>query len=62
MKAVDAQLLTLLKKSNQFVVPIYQRAYAWTRAEVDQLWNDILRAGRNPWLGSRFTGSVVYIE
>ena len=29
MKAVHAHLLTLLKKSNQFVVPIYQRLYSW---------------------------------
>ncbi|MFD7308557.1 DUF262 domain-containing protein [Promicromonospora sp. NPDC059942] len=62
MKAVDAQLLTLLKKSNQFVVPIYQRAYAWTRGEVEQLWADILRAGSNNSLGAHFTGSVVYVE
>lgn len=62
MKAVDAQLLTLLKKSNQFVVPIYQRAYAWTRSEVEQLWSDVLRAGSNESLGAHFTGSVVYVE
>jgi uncharacterized protein with ParB-like and HNH nuclease domain/predicted transport protein len=62
MKAVDTQLLTLLKKSNQFVVPIYQRAYAWTRSEVEQLWSDILRAGSNDSLGAHFTGSVVYVE
>jgi hypothetical protein len=29
MKAVDANLLDLLKVTNQFEVPIYQRAYAW---------------------------------
>lgn len=62
MKAVDTQLLTLLKKSNQFVVPIYQRAYAWTRDEVEQLWSDVVRAGSNDSLGAHFTGSVVYVE
>ncbi len=62
MKAVDAQLLTLLRKGSQFVVPIYQRAYAWTRGEVEQLWSDVLRAGSTDSLGAHFTGSVVYVE
>ncbi len=61
MKAVDSHLLTLLKKSNQFVVPIYQRVYSWTEAECAQLWSDILRAGSNDKLGAHFTGSIVYV-
>lgn len=61
MKAVDSHLLTLLKKSNQFVVPIYQRVYSWTEAECAQLWSDILRAGNNDKLGAHFTGSIVYV-
>jgi len=62
MKAVDANLLDLLKVTSQFEVPIYQRAYAWGEDECEQLWKDILRAGANPKLGSHFTGSVVYVE
>ncbi|TFD47154.1 DUF262 domain-containing protein [Cryobacterium sp. TMT1-2-1] len=62
MKAVDTHLLTLLKKSNQFEVPIYQRAYAWTDAECEQLWRDIIRAGSSDKLGAHFTGSVVHVE
>lgn len=62
MKAVDANLLDLLKVTNQFEVPIYQRAYAWGEPECEQLWKDVLRAGGNPSLGSHFTGSVVYVE
>lgn len=62
MKAVDANLLDLLKVTSQFEVPIYQRAYAWGEAECEQLWRDILRAGENTELGAHFTGSVVYIE
>ena len=61
MKAVDSHLLTLLKKSNQFVVPIYQRVYSWTEAECLQLWADIIRAGSNDQLGAHFTGSIVYV-
>lgn len=61
MKAVDSHLLTLLKKSTQFVVPIYQRVYSWQEAECDQLWSDIVRAGRSDKLGAHFTGSIVYV-
>lgn len=61
MKAVDAHLLTLLKASSQFIVPIYQRLYSWQEAECAQLWSDIIRAGSNPKLGSHFTGSIVYV-
>lgn len=61
MKAVDSHLLTLLKASTQFVVPIYQRLYSWSEPECDQLWSDIVRAGRHPDLGAHFTGSIVYV-
>jgi len=61
VKAVDSHLLTLLKKSSQFVVPIYQRVYSWQENECEQLWSDILRAGNNDQLGAHFTGSIVYV-
>lgn len=62
MKAVDANLLELLKKSERFVVPIYQRVYSWGIAECAQLWTDIVRAGARNSLSNHFTGSIVYIE
>jgi len=61
MKAVDTSLLTLLKKTPQFVVPIYQRLYSWSQPECSQLWNDIMRAGAHTSLGAHFTGSIVYV-
>jgi uncharacterized protein with ParB-like and HNH nuclease domain/predicted transport protein len=61
MKAVDSHLLTLLKASSQFIVPIYQRVYSWQEPECAQLWADISRAGKNPKLGAHFTGSIVYV-
>ncbi len=62
MKAVDTQLLNLLKKSSQFVVPIYQRLYSWDQSECSQLWRDILRAGEHESIGAHFTGSIVYVS
>ncbi|UVI34736.1 DUF262 domain-containing protein [Brevibacterium spongiae] len=62
MKAVDTNLLELLKKSESFVVPIYQRVYSWDENECEQLWSDIVRAGSRSQLVNHFTGSIVYIE
>ena len=45
MKATEANFLAFLKKSSQFVIPIYQRTYSWTFKECRQLWDDVLRAG-----------------
>lgn len=47
MKATEVKLLDFLKKSPQFVIPIYQRTYSWTEKECRQLWDDILRTGMN---------------
>ena len=62
MKATETNLLTLLKKSEQFIIPIYQRTYSWTRKECQQLLDDIFRAGENNQVRAHFVGSFVYIE
>lgn len=62
MKAYDANLLELLKKGTQFVVPIYQRVYSWGLGECEQLWKDVVRAGESESVGAHFTGSIVYVE
>jgi len=62
MKATEAKLLEFLKKSPQFVIPIYQRTYSWTERECLQLWNDILRTGNNENISAHFVGSIVYVE
>ncbi len=62
MKATEASLLQFLKKSPQFVIPIYQRTYSWTERECEQLWTDIMHAGRRVDVTGHFVGSVVYIE
>ena len=62
MKATEANLLAFIKRSPQFVIPIYQRTYSWTDKECRQLWEDILRTGANEDISAHFVGSVVYIE
>ena len=49
-------------KSSQFIIPIYQRTYSWEEAQCQQLWDDIMRAGRREDINAHFVGSVVYIE
>jgi uncharacterized protein with ParB-like and HNH nuclease domain len=62
MKATEAKLLAFLRKSPQFVIPIYQRTYSWTDKECKQLWDDIIRTGQNDAISVHFIGSIVYIE
>ncbi len=62
MKATEAKFLDFLKKSPQFVIPIYQRTYSWTERECRELWDDILRTGVNDDISAHFVGSIVYIE
>ena len=62
MKATEAMFLDFLKKSPQFVIPIYQRTYSWTERECRQLWDDIVRTGSNDAVSAHFVGSIVYIE
>ncbi|MGB3870128.1 MAG: DUF262 domain-containing protein [Flavobacteriales bacterium] len=62
MKATEAKFLDFLKKSPQFVIPIYQRTYSWTEKECQQLWDDVIRTGSNDRISVHFVGSIVYIE
>jgi len=62
VKASEANLLKFLKKSPQFVIPIYQRNYSWTEDQCRQLWADLLRAGRHESVTAHFIGSIVYVE
>lgn len=62
MKAVEANLLSFIRKSPQFIIPIYQRTYSWTQEECEKLFFDILRSSNNPDVKSHFMGSIVYVE
>lgn len=62
VKATESNLLKFLRKSPQFVIPIYQRSYSWTAAQCRQLWADVIRAGRDDKVEAHFMGSIVYVE
>jgi len=62
MQATKANLLAFLKRSPQFIIPIYQRTYSWTEKDCKQLLDDIVRAGEDTRIAAHFVGSIVYIE
>jgi len=62
MKAVEAQLLTLMNNAPQFAIPIYQRTYSWEEEQCRQLWDDIIRSGEANDDYPHFIGSIVYIQ
>lgn len=62
MNAGPVSLLSLISDaSKRFVVPVYQRPYSWDEEQCEQLWEDVLSAGRRGE-GNHFTGSVVWIQ
>src|SRR5260370_8227039 len=62
MKAAEIQLLPFLEGKKQFIIPIYQRTYSWTREQCEQLWNDIVRSATDKEVQGHFLGSIVFIQ
>jgi len=62
MRADETNLLKFLNGPKQFIIPIYQRTYSWTQLECRQLWNDVVRAGKDDSISGHFVGSIVYVE
>lgn len=61
MDAGNLNLLKFLGDARQFIIPVYQRKYSWTFVQCEQLWNDILGAGKTRGNAGHFLGTVVYI-
>ena len=62
MKANKENLLEFLDGKKQFVLPIFQRRYSWTKTQCGKLWDDVVRVGGNEKTPSYFIGSIVSIE
>ena len=61
MKAMNRRFAEIINGNKQFLIPIFQRNYSWTREQCKQLWNDILRASHAQDHGGHFMGSIVYV-
>ena len=61
MQAIDRELLSVLSDSTvRFVVPVYQRSYAWKEEHWSCLWKDILAIAKEQDK-EHFTGSIVWV-
>lgn len=52
---------SLSAPSLRYIIPVYQRKYAWDEEQCLQLWEDVLAVGKSDG-GSHFTGSVVWVR
>ncbi|GAA9690048.1 hypothetical protein HpVH77_05460 [Helicobacter pylori] len=63
MKADATTLLEFIKdnQKNQLVIPIYQRLYSWEKEQCKQLWDDIIKIGRDDKMDGHFIGCILYV-
>ncbi len=59
MKANETKLQPLLEGEKQFVVPMFQRSYSWTKKEWETLWNDLIELSESDMERDHFMGSMV---
>ncbi len=59
MQASEAKLQPLIEGTKQFVVPLFQRSYSWTRKEWEVLWNDLVELCEMDTPRNHFFGSIV---
>ena len=59
MKAIDRRFVEIIEGTKQFIIPVFQRDYSWTREQCRQLWTDIVRTPKGSADG-HFLGSLVY--
>ena len=60
--AQETTLQDILEGTKQYIVPLYQRPYQWGKAQLQDLWNDIIELTEDRQEGDRsshFIGSLV---
>lgn len=61
METKQEMFLDLIgQRDIQFIIPVYQRSYAWVEKQCDELWSDIMRAGRTRSV--HFIGTLLYVS
>ena len=61
MKAINRPFTDIINGNRQFIIPVFQRDFSWTREQCEQLWRDLECASTGEADGTHFMGSVVYI-
>ncbi len=62
IKAAEKNLVAVFGDQYLFHVPLYQRPYAWTTEQVDELLDDLLDAMKRDPTAPYFLGSIVLIK
>ena len=63
MKANETKVIDFLSSNKtQFIIPVYQRNYDWTKLQCEQLLDDILEVGTSNAMNAHFIGSIVYVH
>ena len=62
IKASEQNLNAVFSDAYLFDIPLYQRPYAWTTEQVDELLDDLLNAVDRDQLSPYFLGSIVLIK
>ncbi|MYE13630.1 MAG: DUF262 domain-containing protein [Gammaproteobacteria bacterium] len=62
MKAINRPFTEIINGNRQFIIPVFQRDFSWTREQCAQLWRDVVRASRAEADSGHFMGSIVYVE
>lgn len=63
MDAGATTLLNFIKdnQENQLIIPIYQRLYSWEKEQCKQLWDDIIKIGRDDKMNGHSIGFILYV-
>ena len=61
MKAINRQFREIINGNRQFIIPVFQRDFSWTRKQCEQLWRDVGHASAGGDDSAHFMGSIVYI-
>lgn len=64
MDAITAPLQEHIKGSGgpYFIVPCFQRPYSWGQDECQELWDDILQAGKGERASNHFLGCIICVR
>ena len=63
MKVDNHSFISMLEKTLQFTIPLYQRRYSWEKEQCKQLWKDIIALTKNEDKSiTHFMGSLVDVS
>ena len=59
MKANETQLQPLLEGTKQYIIPLFQRTYSWTKRQWNELWRDLMDVYASETKREHFMGAIV---